>query len=128
MTVPNQQPTLALYLSCGNRDTEEWDALATLPLKLSAPYPEGLAYPVMELKDERVPLPNGESLHFSVAVMEFNRSVSIHVGGETPEGKSTLLFIGGFKSSLSNFDPTAHFLTPGGMHVQIMVGPVLPAT
>jgi hypothetical protein len=40
----------------------------------------------------------------------------------TQDGK-TLLNVGGFKRGDMDYDPSVIFLTPGGIHVSIMVGP-----
>jgi hypothetical protein len=45
--------------------------------------------------------------------------------GTEPGQTTTLLSFGGFKSKDSNYDPTAIFRSPGGLHIQVMVGPLI---
>ena len=114
----------ALHVSYVESSGQEWIPLGEFPLTPTASSPDP-KLGLMDLSNQVVTLPNGESLKFSVGFAEINRSVSIHVEGETPRGPATFFFVGGFKSSNSNYDPAANFLTPGGLHVQVMVGPAI---
>jgi len=111
---------LALHISYGNRELDEWVPLADFPLKPHAPHSEDSSHGVLEVREEPLMLPNGESLRFSVAFTEFNRGMSLLVQSEN----DTVLSVAGFKSSISTYDPAVTFLSPSGLHLSLMVGPV----
>jgi len=119
---------LALHVSYSNRDSNEWVSLPPVPLTPVPAIASGFDYEQARVQ-EHLTFPNGETMEFGVAYAGVNHSVSVHVtGGGTETGQTTLLNFGGFKSKPSNYDPTAIFLSPAGLHVQIMVGPIPPVS
>lgn len=120
---------MKLFVSYGDEKTNTWEALREIELRpYSELYPEqyktipripGMLLKVLGLNNEAVTLPNGEEIGITVAYTPDNRGLSLVIS----QGGKTLLNVGGFKSNEIDYDPSAVLLTPGGMHVSVMVGP-----
>jgi len=119
---------LRLFISCGNKKNNEWENLKEMELQ---PYSEiyreqSVMIPVITtmidcfgINNEEIVLPNREKINVTLTYTQFDRGVSFLI----TQGKKTLLNFGGFKRSETDYDPSVVFLTPGGIHVSLMVGP-----
>ena len=111
-----------LFVQYGNPDTQKWETISNVPLRLQSELYPNLPTPPegsYGLNDYPIRLPNGEDFLITVAYSESNLGISVRVF----KGKQQLIFMGGFKSKEETYDPTIMFFTEGGRDVQIMVGP-----
>ncbi|QJR09222.1 hypothetical protein DSM104443_00259 [Usitatibacter rugosus] len=97
----------------GDDATDEWRSAAIVDP--DEPSTHGLGTITW---NSQVTIPSGEELVLGAVYAEANRSLNIVV---SHNGKQ-LLNMSGFKLKPTTYDPTALFLTPGGLHVQVMVG------
>ena len=106
---------MKLHVAYSRPGSNAWSELQALPFADSEQDETGVAV----LGDTRVELPNGESLRLSATYWRANHMLSLSAA---TDGK-TLLMLSTHKRDAADHSPQVVFLTPGGLHVSLMLAP-----
>lgn len=106
---------MKLHVAYSRPGSNAWAELQSLPLASAEQGETGVA----TLNESRVDLPNGESLHLAATYWRANHMLTLSA---TTDGK-TLLMLSTHRRDAADHSPQVVFLTPGGLHVSLMLGP-----
>ncbi|BAQ61869.1 hypothetical protein GM3708_2275 [Geminocystis sp. NIES-3708] len=111
---------MKLYISYGNQDSNQWEILTEFNLQSlsNQNFISIVKEEILVLNSQIIILPNDEKLEITVSYAKANRGISLCV----ISNNKTLIYVGGFKSCETGYDPSIIFLTPKGLHLSLMVG------